>query len=253
MYYQSEQLQQIIISIKYIYKDGVVEPFHHHQVHQFLHLIKGVLRVYAQNRCWVIVPSRGLLIPAGVQHSLMAIGNVDLRALYIQPKGEFVFEDHIGIFQVSPLFSELISTATEFKDLMINKGTREDRISQLILDELCLMKTVDFNVLMPISTELKVFCEKVANHYARPWEIADVAFSLGVSEKTISRKFRNETGMGFGEWLRCFRLLKSMELMASGYSVTDAALAVGYESQSSFSMTFRKRIGLSPKFFVSYS
>ncbi|MGB5885609.1 MAG: helix-turn-helix transcriptional regulator [Acinetobacter venetianus] len=251
MYYQSEQLQSTIRSIKYKYKNGIVEPVHQHQVCQFIYIKRGVIRVYAQNRCWVIVPSRGLLIPAGIPHSLLAVGNVELRALYIHPEISAEMNDKISILQVSPLLSELINSAAEFEDVII-KGSREERINQLILDELSLMESKDFNVVMPLSAELKVFCERVSNNYDRPWELADVASSLGVSVKTISRKFHLETGLSFGEWLRCFRLLKSMELMASGYSVTDAALAVGYDSQSSFSITFKKRVGISPKFFVSH-
>lgn len=250
MFYQDIEPQNSIRSIKYVYKHGIKEPEHKHQVIQLLHIIKGVIRVYAQNRCWVIPPSRGLLIPAGVSHSLIAVGNVDLSTLYIEPLARADLPNELGIFQVSTLLCELINTASRFDD-EITIGSREDRINELILDELRLLHLTDFNVPMPTSKNLKVFCEKLSDCCGRPWELADVANSLSLSVRTVSRKFYSETGMTFGEWLRRYRLQKSMELMASGYSVTDAALAVGYDSQSSFSYTFKKRVGISPSSFVS--
>lgn len=251
MFYQTKQLQNSIRSIKYAYTHGIEEPEHNHQVIQLLHIIKGVIRVYANGRCWVIPPSRGLLIPAGVTHSLIAVGNVDVRTIFIDPIARADLTNEIGIFQVNPLLRELINTAAEFDD-QIKPGSREERISELILDELRLLQFTDFNVPIPTSPELKIFCERISDSYARPWELADVANVLNVSVRTINRKFHAETGMSFGEWLRRSRLLKSMELMASGYSVTKAALEVGYDSQSSFSITFKNRVGMSPSSFVSY-
>ena len=252
MFYQTTSLNHPIHAIKHVYTHGIIEPSHQHSVIQLLHIIKGVIRVYTDNRCWVIPPARGLLIPAGVAHSLIAIGKVEVRTLFIDPFARADLTDELGIFQVTPLLRELINTAVEFAD-DVAVGTREERINELILDELRLLRLTDFNVAMPTSKELKAVCERISAHCDRPWELADIASSLNVSIRTISRRFHFETGMSFGEWLRRIRLLKSMELMASGYSVTDAALAVGYDSQSSFSTTFKKRVGLSPNSFVGGS
>jgi AraC-like DNA-binding protein len=251
MIYQTDRLKNPIRSIKHSYQHGIKEPVHDHQAIQLLHILTGVIRVYAQDNCWVIPPSRGLLIPAGVPHSLVAVGCVDVRTLFIDPFARADLSNELGIFQVGPLFRELINAASDFPDGLA-VGSREERINELILDELRLIHLTDFNVAMPISKELKAFCDRVSAHLERPWELADVASSLNVSARTISRKFHTETGMSFGEWLRRFRLLKSMELLASGYSVMDAAVAVGYDSHSSFSTMFKKRIGISPNSFVAY-
>ncbi|SHO59327.1 AraC family transcriptional regulator [Vibrio quintilis] len=250
MFYQTEQLKNPVHAIRHTYQHGITEPEHQHQVIQLLHILNGVIRVYMQGTCRVIPPSRGLLIPAGVPHRLVAVGGVDVRALFIDPLARADVIHEPGIFQVSPLLRELINTASEFAG-EIDAGSREERIHELILDELRLIHLTGFNVAMPASQALKQFCERIAAHPERPWELADVAASLNVSARTISRKFHAETGMSFGEWLRRFRLLRSMELMASGYSVTDAAIAVGYDSHSSFSLMFKQRVGMSPKSFVA--
>lgn len=251
MFYQTERINKSISAIKYTYQNGIKEPIHEHQVIQILHILNGVIRVYTKGTCWVIPPSRGLLIPAGVPHSLVAVGSVEVRTLFIDPYARADLSNELGIFQVNSLLRELINTASDFPSDRV-ASPREERINELILDELRLIQLTDFNVAMPTTKELQNFCDRVAAHLERPWELADVAFFLNVSARTISRRFHMETGMSFGEWLRRFRILKSMELLASGYSVMDAAVAVGYDSHSSFSTMFKKRIGISPNSFVAY-
>jgi methylphosphotriester-DNA--protein-cysteine methyltransferase len=41
-----------------------------------------------------------------------------------------------------------------------------------------------------------------------------------------------ETGMTFGQWRQQARLLRALELLATGEKVIDVALALGYESPS---------------------
>lgn len=251
MFYQTDRLKKPIQAMKYTYQNGIKEPVHDHRIVQILHILEGVIRVYARDNCWVVPPSQGLLIPAGVPHSLVAVGRVEVRTLFIDPLARADLGNELGIFQVNPLLRELINAASDFSD-NLTTGSREERINELILDELRLIHLTNFNVPMPSSKGLKSFCKRVTAHLERPWELADVALSLNVSARTISRKFHLETGLSFGEWLRRFRILKSMELLASGYSVMDAAVAVGYDSHSAFSTMFKKRIGISPNSFVAF-
>ncbi|KEY56996.1 putative response regulatory protein [Serratia sp. DD3] len=250
MFFQKGSLDDSIKSVKHTYVHGIEEPVHSHQVVQLLHIISGVIRVYTDTNCWVIPPSRGLWIPAGTPHSLIAVGTVEIRTLFIEPLARADLTNVCGIFQVGSLLRELIIAASEFKE-EVARGSREERIQELILDELRLLHFTDFNVPMPKDKILLNFCNRVSDRLDHPWELPDAAQLLSVSEKTISRKFHSETGLSFGEWLRRFRILKSMELLASGYTVLDTAIAVGYDSHSSFSTMFKKRVGISPNNFVA--
>jgi AraC-like DNA-binding protein len=79
----------------------------------------------------------------------------------------------------------------------------------------------------------------------------DWALRLGVDVKTIQRLFVKETGMTFGRWRQQARLLRALELLATGERVIDVALALGYESPSAFATMFRKQFGHTPsQFFV---
>ena len=251
MFYQTHQVQGSVRSIEHHYGHGIAEPMHQHQAIQLLHVIQGVIRVYTPDGCWVVPPTQGIWIPEGSAHSLLAVGAVSIDTVFIEPHLGRDRAHKLGTFQVNALLSALIHTATTF-EATVQEDSREARVNALILDEVARLNFRDFNVPMPKEPVLKQACLHISEHVARPWALADMALMLSVSERTVSRKFYAHMGMSFGEWLRQLRLAKSMELMASGYSVTDAALAVGYESHSSFSMMFKQRVGIAPSLFVAH-
>jgi methylphosphotriester-DNA--protein-cysteine methyltransferase len=56
-------------------------------------------------------------------------------------------------------------------------------------------------------------------------------------------------GMSFGRWRQQARLFAALEMLAQGESVTEAAVAVGYDSVSAFIEMFRKMLGTTPQMY----
>jgi AraC-like DNA-binding protein len=81
--------------------------------------------------------------------------------------------------------------------------------------------------------------------------MADWAQRLAVDVKTIQRLFVRQTGMSFGQWRQQARLLRALELLATGEKVIDVALALGYDSPSAFATMFRKQFGQTPSQFFA--
>lgn len=249
MHFQDQTLDHSIVALSHHYQHGIEEPLHQHNVTQLLHITSGVLRVYIEQQCWVIPPHRGLWIPAGIPHRLMAVGSVEVKTLFFDPLARADLPGICGIFQVSSLLRELIVSATEIEGPIV-PGTRDERLLELVLDELRTIHLVDFNVPCPCSNDLIQFCQRVQSRIDHPWSVSDAASLLQVSERTVSRRFHHETGLSFGEWLRRSRLSTSMELLAQGHSVIQAALAVGYDSPAAFTAMFKRRIGLAPTEYI---
>ena len=55
--------------------------------------------------------------------------------------------------------------------------------------------------------------------------------------------------MSFGRWRQQARLFAALEMLAQGKSVTEVALAVGYDSVSAFIEMFRKMLGTTPQMY----
>ena len=73
-----------------------------------------------------------------------------------------------------------------------------------------------------------------------------LARRCGLSERTLERLFRAETGLRFGLWRQKARLLESVRVLAERGSVTDAALESGYSSVSAYIAAFKQTFGCTP-------
>lgn len=81
------------------------------------------------------------------------------------------------------------------------------------------------------------------------WRIKDLARNLGISEPHLRAKFREEAGMGLGQYLRRVRLNRAAAMLAGLASsrVGEVARLCGYDSLYSFSRAFRGHTGFSPR------
>lgn len=246
MKFCDETLAPPILAYAHNYSHGDVEPPHTHQCAQFLHALNGVIRVDTHSESWVVTTNQGLWIPAGISHSLRITGDVRVRTLFVDPMARADLPNTCVLSKVSSLLTSLIVEAVSLPDIRI-AGTREERIFELILDELRLLNPIDFYLPNPRTEALVMFCKNVSERLSHPWTASDASKYLGQSERTVSRRFQQELGLTFTEWLRQKRLLHASELLASGCSVLDTALAIGYDSPSAFSAMFKSRTGLSPR------
>jgi AraC-like DNA-binding protein len=70
--------------------------------------------------------------------------------------------------------------------------------------------------------------------------------TVGAGERTLSRLFREQTGMTFPQWRAALRLQHAPVLLANGESVTVVAAASGYRSCSAFIEAFGNAFGATP-------
>lgn len=81
-------------------------------------------------------------------------------------------------------------------------------------------------------------------------KVTDLAKLSGLSVRNLARLFQIELGLSPKQLLVSLRIEKSQELLQSGHSVTDTAMAVGYSSLSQFIQTFQKITGQAPSEFA---
>ena len=77
------------------------------------------------------------------------------------------------------------------------------------------------------------------------FDVRQAAEPLGLSERSLYRKFKELTGLTPAAYLRELRLSHARELLEAGTvrSVDEAAFAVGFEDAPYFARVFYKRYG----------
>ncbi len=84
-------------------------------------------------------------------------------------------------------------------------------------------------------------------HYSEPIYGRNLARVAGVSQSRLRSLFHNAIGMPWVKYLRCLRIHRAAALLRQeGLTVTQAALAAGFESHSNFCAAFRSFFNVSP-------
>jgi AraC-like DNA-binding protein len=117
---------------------------------------------------------------------------------------------------------------------------RGGHLAALILDEISRAKEGPFALPMPSDKRLQRLCKDLSETPSIDLDIDDWADNLGMSRRTMTRKFRTQTGMSFAEWRRRLRMAHVMRRQAEGARLDEAAADVGYRSLSSLRKAMRE-------------
>ena len=82
---------------------------------------------------------------------------------------------------------------------------------------------------------------------SRGLTLDDLARASGLSRAHLARQFADTFGVPPHQYLVQLRLDLAKRALATGASVTSVCHDVGFESLGTFSSSFRKRVGLSPR------
>ncbi|MCM0675275.1 AraC family transcriptional regulator [Micromonospora phytophila] len=86
---------------------------------------------------------------------------------------------------------------------------------------------------------------------AHPWTVAELARAAAVSRSTLAARFKEVVGKGPLEYLTEWRIELAADRIRRGDTVATVARAVGYGSESAFSVAFKRTTGLSPRAYRS--
>lgn len=228
--------------------------WHSHRFHQLLYGARGVMELEVHGGRWMLPSARAAWLRAGVSHRVTVQSPASLRTVYFSPDAVPPDVDALGVcrvFAVSTLCREMILYGMRWGPERAPDDPRANRFFAALAD--CCRDWVDaiqpFGLPRARSPELAT-----AMAFARRSLIEvgaeSAAAAGGMSVRTMTRRFREETGTTWRAWLRKARILRSMELLADGHNVTEAALAVGFDSPAAFSHAFGALVGESPSRFA---
>lgn len=226
-----------------------IEP-HVHSKHQLIYAVQGVMVVQTEAGRWVVPPTRAIWMLAGMRHEIRCIGEVHMRSLLVMPNAAPKLLDETQAVGISPLLRELIAVAMGVQQPYV-PGTRDGRVMRLLLDELRVLPVLPLHLQLPSDARLLQICERLQSRPHDASTMMDWSERLDVDVKTIQRLFVKETGMTFGQWRQQIRLLRALEMLATGERVIDVAMALGYDSPSAFATMFRRQFGQSPSQFFA--
>jgi AraC-like DNA-binding protein/quercetin dioxygenase-like cupin family protein len=233
------------------YASGTLLAPHRHKRGQCLYAITGVLTVTTIEGTWVVPTRRALWIPPGMEHTVHMGGPTTTCSAYLLPEtaANAGLPEHCTVISVSPLLHTLLSEAVDLP-AEYALGSRDDRLMRLLVDEIARMPTLPLNTPLPQDQRLVRLCQALIQSPSLEIDIDTMAHKAGMSRRSFTRLFREQTGMSFSSWRQQACLLAALARLGRGQPVTQVAIELGYSSTSAFTAAFRRTLGTAPSYYL---
>lgn len=215
---------------------------HSHSRHQLLFSAVGCITIELEQTLCLLPPRRAAWIPAGTMHRALMRGVMAYRSLYFLTRLPFPAPS-LQIIEVNPLLFEVIERMAFWSWEM--PAEQQASLLTVFGEELQVARTEDWQLLFPRDARLAVWLDEVRNG-ALPPRLSCLAKQVAACERTISRIFIRETGMNYQSWRQQWRLLKAMEMLATGAKINKIAQDLEFVSDSAFVAFFRQHTGVTP-------
>lgn len=222
---------------------------HRHERGQALIVSTGLLTVETKLGSWVVPARHTFWIPPDHDHSLRLHGNLSGYYVYVARAACTNLPRRLGTAITPALLREAVARVTSWQRNP-GAGSPEARIEAIVLDEISALPLQSQFLPMPNNPRLARLAERVIAEPAESRSLDVLADAFGLSRRTVTRHFVQETGLTFSAWRQRLRLLQALDRLTAGMSITDIALDLGYESPSAFTAMFRRHFGISPSRFM---
>jgi AraC-like DNA-binding protein len=223
-------------------------PEHSHVRGQLFALTRGLLIVEAGSERWMFPSQRCAWIPPNCRHSARSVGGVAGSMVHLSAEMCRGLPRTPCMFNSSELLFAIVNRILGW-DLRQPFNPAKKHLIAALRDEIRQPDQHPLRVPLPRDDRLARVARALLDDVADDRGLDDWADFAGMSRRTFMRAFSAEVGMSFGRWRQQARLFAALEMLAQRESVTDAAIAVGYDSVSAFIEMFRKMLGTTPQIY----
>ena len=216
---------------------------------QLLYAQQGVLAVITLSGRYIVPPGHGIVVPADIRHEIIAKTDVNLVSIYFEQPNIEDWMNEATVFHASTFFQAMMLEVTnlpapeQWRDI-------DHNLLELVEQYLKTLPPRDTFLPFPTHEKLRDITEKLLKHPALKSDLVSWGKFVGLSARTLTRRFKQETGITYSQWRQRLNVQVAIKHMAQGDDIGHIANLLGYESSSSFIYMFRQQIGLSPKQFL---
>lgn len=223
---------------------------HAHQRGQLMFVTSGSMRVETRDGSWITPPGRACWIPSAAIHSVTYTQISEMQTVLIAPELLEELPQRCCVITLTPLLRELVSQAVAINNQYTLHGS-EHRLMQVLVDQISTAQQAPLFLPEGRDPRLRRVTECLHQNPEDDRNIEEWAQIAGASARTLARLFQKETGMTFSAWRQQLCLIRAVEMLIEGVSITNIALALGYESTAGFTSMFSRSMGESPSNYLT--
>ncbi|GGF50734.1 AraC family transcriptional regulator [Azorhizobium oxalatiphilum] len=206
--------------------------WHAHQRTQLLYATEGLMVVSTEDGTWMVPTGFAMVISPSTRHDAACEGRLGLCTAYIDPTAIQGMADAppCRMVRVSALLDAALRALAEDSDSAYDADGRTGLLTRVVISELERAESIQFVLPMPRDHRLRRICSLLMEEPSLSADIDDWAAAAGLSRRTMTRKFKDETSLSFGEWRRRLRAARAMMQSSSGIPIHKVLDVVGYKT-----------------------
>jgi AraC-like DNA-binding protein len=213
---------------------------------------RGMVALTGPHGRWSIVPGHMVYLPAGRPYIMAGSPGATIVVLHLRAEGICWLHGGCWVARVPPLAAELAECALRWN----SQRPAADRSANAVfaaVGQLCPEWFTGKRILwtpFPASAELRRAVEFAHGHIETA-SLAGAAQAARISSRTLRRRFREEMGMSWRDFIQEIRMGRAIELLAKEkLTVTETAMSIGFSSVGAFSAAFAAYTGTPPSRFM---
>lgn len=243
---EASDIPVLAFAHRFTHDEHVAE--HHHSRSQLLHPITGVVIVTTPAGRWMVPPDHALWIPAGMRHAVEVIGRVAMQSAYIRLDAIDGLPAHLHVTGMTRLMRSLLDETVQIGPQAMD--ARAQLIRSALLHEIPMLPERPLGLPLPRSTRLTDLCREFIALPSSRIGIDDWADRVGMSRRTFTRVFRQQTGLSLSAWRQQACVMAALPRLSAGEPVTTVAMDLGYDSIPAFTTMFSRVMGAPPKAYL---
>lgn len=237
----------VLVAVEGRHDSELVSTPHQHVRGQLFGSLRGLLSVGVDDGVWIVPAIHAVWLPPNTPHSGRSHGPFHGWSVYVAEPACADLPQRPCTLRTSGLLREAVLRACNWEPVSATPltGSRA-HIAAVILDEIRSLPVEPFGLPFPRDPRLQRIARALIADPADDRDLESWAAWGAVSSRTLSRRFVTETGFNFTAWRQRARMLRSLEMLATGMPVTAIALDLGYSTPSAFIGLFRRTFGETP-------
>ncbi|MDR3399102.1 MAG: helix-turn-helix transcriptional regulator [Pandoraea sp.] len=223
--------------------------WHQHPQGQLIYISAGHFHIRTELGAWLLPPKRAVWIPPDLMHRGELRGVKTGSNILLAPDDCRTLPDLPQVLSVGALLEAVIQRVAQW-ERGARRSPEETRVLAVLIDEIRAARHEPLHLPMPSDRRLLKMTTLVLSELGREHSLETLASMAGLSTRTARRLFMTSVGMTLSEWRQQARLMRAVEMLAQGESVSIVADALGYASPSNFIAMFRTALGVTPGKYV---
>ncbi len=238
---------------------------HAHDNYEILLFLEGDTSYVVEGKTYSLAPGDAMLIRKHQLHRAYHNSSAEYKRIVINITPEFFIENHCSEYE-NVFINEALELDNKIPAELVKQSGLYDTLMRLscytdsflklpcpiyvssLMEILYLLSTLtEFSKAETPDSHFSKIVAYINSHYDEEITLEYLSDTFFLSRYHLCRLFKQKTGMTIHQYINKKRFNKIADLVKDGMSITEAALAAGYDSYSAFYRVYVKEYGVNPR------